>query len=949
MDASEFLTRIVAPGAFYAFAFRRIGSEKLGHRFYPQSALPAAVDWMKHMANEADVWYAVASFKGQRRRQDSAENLKCFWYDADISRQGDGKAPGAVYKDIQELVGWLLSVKASLALPNLWISSGYGVHLYWVLDDAIPAKEWVEHAKRFRNLLSSLGARGDIGISADSARILRAPETFNYKVPDDRKPVRNITPVKLALPACYETAKFLSRLGSTTVVKLSQRPAGKPASTSGLLAAAKANISRPPPADFASITAQCLQVQKTLAEGGEHDPYSLWHLLSNLAYFCDDRDAAHAIACKHATYSEDDTDSKLALTEKEHRDKSSFGAPSCESIDNARKGVCDNCPHFGTIKGPYSLGFNTILPFGYNQAEGSLMHDDKKLLNGIVDNPQLYHLGYGTHRLTFNYIEPGVRTPWHIAVNEIEVGSTVKESIKSFVSQGISLARGQALPFADFIMAWIKELRAALKVIDASAPSFGWVYNDETKEYTGLSIAGTLYRADGTEILSHPGDPTIHKNYQPRGDANIWRTAAEFVVGNKPELQTMVAASFAAPLMQFVGESGILSVWSSKSGARKTSAFRAGTAVWCNPITGMSAIRDTTNSVQQSLGETKIMPVFWDEIHTASKDQIALMVEMMFNITQGRGRARLDQRMEQRSVGYWRTLMILSSNKPAAESIEQDRAHTNAGLLRVFEYALEPLPGADQDASSIVQTVEKNYGHVGQTFARWLATNVPEVEATIKAVRGKLYKEIPDIKPDERFHVAVITGVVSGAVLAHKLNLITLDIPGIYKFMKGVLYSQRQVQQAENTTSNDTKFERFIADHTDDLLVTQSFSPRGARPKSGIHTDRVKIVKQPSVKSSRALIHIGLDEREMRFDYKAFKDWCFRNHETRTAILDYIETVWGGKKTRAVLAIGTEWSSGAMVHYVRLDLNPSNLQHHLNWGTPAPATNIVPFPPAAAE
>jgi hypothetical protein len=195
------------------------------------------------------------------------------------------------------------------------------------------------------------------------------------------------------------------------------------------------------------------------------------------------------------------------------------------------------------------------------------------------------------------------------------------------------------------------------------------------------------------------------------------------------------------------------------------------------------------------------------------------------------------------------------------------------------------------------------------------------------------------------------TGVVSGAVLAHKLNLITFDIPGIYRFMKGVLYSQRQVQQAENTTSNDTKFERFVADHTDDLLVTQSFSPRGARPKSGIHTDRVKIVKQPSVKSSRALIHIGLDEREMRFDYKAFKDWCFRNHETRTAILDYVETVWGGKKTRAVLAIGTEWSSGAMVHYVRLDLNPSNLQHHLNWGTPAPATNIVPFPPtpAAAE
>jgi len=51
---------------------------------------------------------------------------------------------------------------------------------------------------------------------------------------------------------------------------------------------------------------------------------------------------------------------------------------------------------------------------------------------------------------------------------------------------------------------------------------------------------------------------------------------------------------------------------------------------------------------------------------------------------------------------------------------------------------------------------------------------------------------------------------------------------------------------------------------------------------------------------------------------------------------------------RAVLAIGTEWSSGAKVQYYRRMLTTPELEHHLNWGTPAPAaSNVVPFPPAA--
>ena len=195
MDAATFITRVVAPGAYYVFAYKRPDAAGLRQKFFTQDKLTEAVDWLRHTANTCDVWYAVASFKtGTSRRQDNAESLRCFWYDADIKRDGDGKAPASTWQDASELAKWLVGISGDLPLPNLWVSSGYGVHLYWVLDQSIPASDWSLYAKAFRNLLTSLGARGDVGISADSARVLRPPETFNYKVPADPRPCNVITP-----------------------------------------------------------------------------------------------------------------------------------------------------------------------------------------------------------------------------------------------------------------------------------------------------------------------------------------------------------------------------------------------------------------------------------------------------------------------------------------------------------------------------------------------------------------------------------------------------------------------------------------------------------------------------------------------------------------------------------------------------------------------------------
>jgi hypothetical protein len=971
LDAKDYLSRVVAPGNFYAFAFKRPEWTGLRHRFFRQSDIDAAVNWLKsrEIGSAYDVWVGVAAYRvaeptgdidrlGQprfmgKRTQANAEKLKIFWYDADIARPGDGKAADRVWRDDLELIRWLAKAKAQgLPVPNTWIRSGYGIHLYWVMDAALTADQWMPYAQAFKTLLNKVGARGDIGISADSARILRVPGTYNHKDPASPALCHDITPARVD-PTPYPIKTFLNLLDTqvTTRRNLGPPPPGTPTpGQSRLNANAQAGIERPPPYAFASIVDQCPQVARSLAEGGEHDGRMLWHHMVNLAYACRDQEAAHRLGYKHPKYSQADTDAKWVQTEREHAGKD-FGAPLCTSFDQERKGVCDTCPHWGKIKSPYSTGTPaqqpSHMPHGYRQTESTIERWDKDdgwitLINGAIDNVRLLRVN-DTYRLTFDYVLAG--QTHCVGVDDSEVHIASDRLRQSFVKQGVSLNRYNVAAFGVLMGAWINELRLNC-LFTVAPPSFGWV--TDKGNYVGLSVAGTFYRTDGTQAPAQPGDRKIHESYQPKGSIEKWREAAEFVTKDRPDLQVLVAAAFAAPLMEFVGESSVVSVWSTRSGARKTSAFRIGTSVWCDPVTGMSAIRDTPNSVQHSLGETRIMPVFWDEIYAASRDQVATMVEMIFNITQGRGRARLSAKIEQQNVGSWRTMMLLSTNRPVSELVERDRAHTNAGTLRVFEYQMEPQGRSVIDAPVKVAQCERNYGHAGIEFTKWVVQHVDEIKVFIEKMRQRLGDDLKTVNPNERFYVAAVLGIVAGAYYANKLKLLSFDVKAIYKFLLAKMLGQRNEREEDNPIDDESKnltqtFERFVSDLTDETVISQSFSPQGRRA-IGV-PDRVKIIKRPGPICSRVMIHIGLDEGEMRFDHNRFKKWCEQNKLSAKATIGLMGRLWPITKKRAVLGIGTDWSSLAMVSYYRLPLNTPDLKHHLAGGTPNPdPSNVVPLP-----
>jgi DNA primase len=96
----------------------------------------------------ADAYFALASFDDPAlgRTAANAVYLRCFFLDLDV---GPTKAY-ATQSDAAKALRQFINT-TGLPLPII-VSSGGGLHVYWPLTEDVPAKDWVEHAKKLKTL-----------------------------------------------------------------------------------------------------------------------------------------------------------------------------------------------------------------------------------------------------------------------------------------------------------------------------------------------------------------------------------------------------------------------------------------------------------------------------------------------------------------------------------------------------------------------------------------------------------------------------------------------------------------------------------------------------------------------------------------------------------------------------------------------------------------------------
>ena len=111
-----------------------------------------------------------------RRAVDNVSRVKVLFLDIDVG-------PNKPYPDVAAARASLdhMCKESGLWPPTFVVESGGGIHAYWAMAEAIDYLRWHTLAERLKTCCKIYKLQADEVVTADGARILRPPESFNYK------------------------------------------------------------------------------------------------------------------------------------------------------------------------------------------------------------------------------------------------------------------------------------------------------------------------------------------------------------------------------------------------------------------------------------------------------------------------------------------------------------------------------------------------------------------------------------------------------------------------------------------------------------------------------------------------------------------------------------------------------------------------------------------------
>lgn len=854
----------------------------IGWPFKTVDDLISRATWVQGTNNFFDCWFCTSQQRdaetntktGKLKAKRLASNatwLKAIWIDVDVKAKPaswDAENPGKPWTHYETMEEAWAAVSAFIKLvglptPSALVNSGGGWHVYWISDEPLPPDAWRPYAEGLKSLLLREGVKCDTGLTTDNVRILRVPGTLNHKY----SPPRVVNLVHLGQVYKFGTALSFLKNSLSDITQVSSPvntrnmandpvepgwtatapdPAfaaltGGAALQAGIEGGAGVFLVDPTP-----VFQRCGFLRDALVTGGKDYDNPLWNLSVLCTAFMEDGNAiAHKISKGHATYSAPDTQ---ALYDRKVADRADrgIGYPSCSTIAGAGCKACQTCPLLKNGKSPLNIrpprvapvtatvtpttpqtpeAISLQLPDGYDvdgdgriceiaitkNKDGSLDESWLPLFLSKIDmpwaqkDPDVIH--FRTSYDKGNTIQTSLRI-------EDVVGPGFEKKLAiakvKFVSKYKSRLEG-------FFMAWLDVLHKNAEAQTAQA--FGW-YRDNGA-IKGFAYGGFIHMDDGTSAPAGMTDKMVQSRFTPEGQLAPWHAAADFVFRQqRPELDVVVATSFAAPLLELTGTTGaMLSAWGD-SGVGKSFALEIGVAVWGHPKKGKEVTSSTWKSIEHRLGSTVNLPVYWDEITNEEAQHNALKMVML--TSGGVLGARQNQNTTAREKTTWSTLVSINSNLCFKEFIAKEQPNHPAGLNRVLEYRVVkpavPLGIAStSEADQALSELKHHYGSLGLTYAKVLGQDHVAIQARINKVLANFETTLQPAMED-RFWVGTIAALIVGAEIARDKLGVPFDVTRLSDFLIHVYEENKAGRAAANVSVAAATFAEdfltaFLKDH----------------------------------------------------------------------------------------------------------------------------------------
>jgi DNA primase len=216
MSPEEFVRAVWPDTGLYAVAipFTPPGSPRAVFKHQVFSSKSAALSTALALASQHDVYFCVNSLRERRVWNASKPNRKTgavgawevrthqnicaarsLFLDIDVGSDGH-KYPTQVdaLRALREFIQ-----ATGLPTPTI-VSSGYGLHVYWPLDQDVTPDQWRALAGKLKAATVAKGLKVDQSRTTDMASVLRLPGTLNHK----REP-RAVQVIKAGQPTSVYT------------------------------------------------------------------------------------------------------------------------------------------------------------------------------------------------------------------------------------------------------------------------------------------------------------------------------------------------------------------------------------------------------------------------------------------------------------------------------------------------------------------------------------------------------------------------------------------------------------------------------------------------------------------------------------------------------------------------------------------------------------------------
>ena len=709
-----------------------------------------------------DVYWAIAGFNGWRKAE-NANYIKAFWVDIDCG-------PDKPYKTLKQgkeaLLHW--AKNTSVVPPTSIVESGNGLHVYWVLDEAVPHHTWLPVAQKFKACLKvgAVTLAVDQSRTADAASILRVPGTYNFKDPENPKEVKEI----FNSGKSYSLSGFnksLPAVGPSRVIQDDRQ----------IKVSSEWDIPEDYPASSAAkVATNCQQIRYFQARGGAvSEPY--WRAGLSVIYRCENgENLIHEWSQGDERYSHPETQQKAAGTK---------GPATCQHFEEVNPEGCTGCK--AEVTSPIQLGITVKVEpppeeedWRLNQvgrfkvtSDGIWYEEKDAPAQRISFVPIWVREVREKSRLNNEQDESALEVEWDTIDGRKKIG-VIKQShihdVREFkkwlanhnIISGVLEVKLLVSFISQYTLALIKKHGAT-----EYHESLGW--------YDGGFVIGDKMVTESGAVKAQVHSTNPISKLTPKGDLDKWKQAANVL--NKEEYKKhalCVLLGFASPLYAQADVNSAVISLVGRSGGGKTLAAQFALSIFGNPGFLTQGSTATDNSIEQQLVANRHVPHLLDEVTNFSAHRLANYVYLAAN---GQGKSALTRTREFRSGGEWRLTPFITSNNSLLEMAQNEiqEAHRRRLLEMSFESEFPQT-----DAQVVYQAMMNNYGVAGAEYLRTLNKLRPKLpELFAKAV--KKIRKLAKIPDANRFSIWSLAAAYLGGSIAKSIGLIDYDLDAVIK------------------------------------------------------------------------------------------------------------------------------------------------------------------------